>query len=293
MDYQKIKYFLKAAETLNFSEAARQLYITPQSFGKQIALLEQEMGFTLFERSTRQIKLTPPGAIVYENLSGRVQELEKEYEKMCDMGIKRSKQIRLGVFNALSRTKVVSPIVNSILANYPEQDVSICLSDMSKLKTDMQEGQLDLCITTIHDSEPAWGENERINLMNSPACIVVSKYHPWYIKEKITVEDMAQSNYIKMAMPFALGSDFFETVPCKTKIEVNNYETMCLMLDQGDCFTIMSSAVDSYCEKEGKSFVLPWEPFDFHLALLYDKKNAHLFLPELCTFIQENFDISL
>lgn len=57
MDYQRIKCFLKAAETLNFSEAARQLYITPQAFGKQINLLEQEMGFALFERTTRQTNL--------------------------------------------------------------------------------------------------------------------------------------------------------------------------------------------------------------------------------------------
>ena len=44
MNYQRISYFMKAAEVLNFSEAARQLYIAPQSLGRQIALLEEELG---------------------------------------------------------------------------------------------------------------------------------------------------------------------------------------------------------------------------------------------------------
>lgn len=291
MDYQKIKYFIKAAETLNFSEAARQMYITPQSFGKQIALLEQDMGFPLFERSTRQTRLTASGQIVYENLSGRILELEKEYEKMCAMGSKRVKQIRLGVFNALSRKRVVMPIVNSILANYPNQDVSVRMCDMSTLKRDMQNGQLDICITTAHETEPDWNNNVMIPLKKFPAHVAVSQYHPWYVREEITVEDMQGSNYIKMSMPFELSSDIFERIPCKSKYEVENYETLCLMLEQGDYFTIMTSEIDSFCEKGGKTFNLPWEPFDFHLALMYGKNNPHVFLPELCQFIQEIFEI--
>ena len=98
MDYQKLKYFLKAAETLNFSKAAKELYITPQSFGKQITLLEQAMGFPLFERSTRQLRLTAAGKLVYNSLNGMVNDLEREYEKICAMGSKRSRQIQIGIF---------------------------------------------------------------------------------------------------------------------------------------------------------------------------------------------------
>ena len=291
MDYQKIKYFLKAAETLNFSEAARQMYITPQSFGKQIALLEQEMGFPLFERSTRQTRLTASGKIVYDNLSSRVVELEKEYQKMCAMGSKRSKQIRIGVFNALSRTKVVSPIVNSILANYPDRDVSIRMDDMGALKVDFQNGQLDLCITTTHEGEARWQDSVHIPLATSPARIVVSKYHKWNVQETVTVEDMKQCNYIKMKVPDSFEGDFFERVPCKNKFVADNFETLCLMLDRGDYFSLMNAELDAYCEKGAKTFSMPWNPFDFTLTLVYNKNNPHAFLPELCQFIQEVFEV--
>ncbi len=49
MEIRQLKYFLKVAETLNFSEASRKLYITPSTLSQQISHLEQEIGLPLFE----------------------------------------------------------------------------------------------------------------------------------------------------------------------------------------------------------------------------------------------------
>lgn len=288
MDYQKLKYFLKAAETLNFSKAAKELYITPQSFGKQITLLEQAMGFPLFERSTRQLRLTAAGKIVYNSLNGMVNELEKEYEKICAIGSKRSRQIQIGVFNALSRTKVVTPVVTGILAEYPKQDITICMRDMSDLTQGILSGDLDLGITATHEAEPQWSNCETIPLMHIPAQIVVSKYHPWYMKDAVTEEEMRQRPFIRMEMPFK--SDVFHSIPCKHSTDVDNYETLCLMLDQGEYFSVVAAELDRYCDQQGKALPLPCDSFDFSLSLVYSKNNPHPFLPELCAFIQETLE---
>ena len=50
------------------------MFITPQAFGRQIALLEKEMGFLLFERSTRSIHLTENGKICYDKNDYRKQQ---------------------------------------------------------------------------------------------------------------------------------------------------------------------------------------------------------------------------
>ena len=109
MNYQRISYFIKAAETLNFSEAARQVYIAPQSFGKQIAILEQELGEKLFERTPREVKLTPFGKECFELFSGPMRALDRNFEQVRDMIRGRHKQLHVGFFSALSREKVVFP----------------------------------------------------------------------------------------------------------------------------------------------------------------------------------------
>lgn len=51
IDIPRIRAFLAAAECLNFTEAARRLYVTQPTLSKQIALIEDDLGFKLFVRA--------------------------------------------------------------------------------------------------------------------------------------------------------------------------------------------------------------------------------------------------
>ena len=61
MDTKQIDYVLELAKIRNFNRAAESLYITQPALTYQIKMLEQEIGFTLFERSPRGAVLTPAG----------------------------------------------------------------------------------------------------------------------------------------------------------------------------------------------------------------------------------------
>lgn len=61
IDIPRIRAFLAAAECLNFTEAARRLYITQPTLSKHISLIESDLGFKLFVRSNRSVSLTPEG----------------------------------------------------------------------------------------------------------------------------------------------------------------------------------------------------------------------------------------
>ena len=54
MEIRQLKYFLKVAETLNFSEASRRLYISQSTLSQQISNLENEVGLPLFERNSHE-----------------------------------------------------------------------------------------------------------------------------------------------------------------------------------------------------------------------------------------------
>lgn len=58
MELRQLKYFVKAAETLNFSEAARLLYVTQSTLSQQIRQLEQELDTMLFDRDSHNVRLT-------------------------------------------------------------------------------------------------------------------------------------------------------------------------------------------------------------------------------------------
>lgn len=282
MDYQRIKCFLKAAETLNFSEAARQLYITPQAFGKQIGLLEQEMGFPLFERSTRQTRLTVAGKMCYERLAERFYNLEKEYDRVCEVGKRDSRRIRIGVFSALSRKKVVTPIVSKIMSQFPDRDISINMYDMGELQKALHNGTMDLCIMTTHDREVGWDDCIRVVLRSEPSKVVISDAHIWASRDDIMVEDMEREYFTRMNQPQYTPNDYYGMIPCKEQIVVENNESMYLELDKGSAFTIMPFELDRLSEQNYVAFDMPWSPFSFDLVLIYRKEDQGTFVSQIC-----------
>lgn len=66
MHLQHLACFTAVAEHLHFGRAARQLLISPSSLSKRISELERELRVPLFERTTRQVRLTPAGVALLE-----------------------------------------------------------------------------------------------------------------------------------------------------------------------------------------------------------------------------------
>lgn len=62
MELRQLKYFVKAAETLNFSDAAKALCITQSTLSQQIRQLEQDMSTPLFLRNSHTVTLTEAGS---------------------------------------------------------------------------------------------------------------------------------------------------------------------------------------------------------------------------------------
>ena len=81
MTTKQIDYCIELARTLNFSRAADNLFVSQPTFSYQIKLLEDEIGFTLFERSGKGAALTPAGAQFVSFLTGMRQDLKRAIEQ--------------------------------------------------------------------------------------------------------------------------------------------------------------------------------------------------------------------
>jgi DNA-binding transcriptional LysR family regulator len=61
MDYRQIRYALSVAKERSFTRAATRLNISQSAVSEQVKLLEEEIGFVLFRRTSRGIEITEPG----------------------------------------------------------------------------------------------------------------------------------------------------------------------------------------------------------------------------------------
>lgn len=65
MNLQRVRYFVAVAQTLSFSKAAQECFVTQVTVTQQIKQLEAEMGARLFDRTRRGVSLTSAGRAFY------------------------------------------------------------------------------------------------------------------------------------------------------------------------------------------------------------------------------------
>ena len=61
MNLERLAYFAAVARHMNFTRAAEECNIAQTAMSRQISMLEDEVGFPLFERNSRSVRFTPAG----------------------------------------------------------------------------------------------------------------------------------------------------------------------------------------------------------------------------------------
>jgi len=81
MTTKQIDYCIELAHTLNFSRAADNMFVSQPTFSYQIRLLEEEIGFAVFDRSGKGAALTPAGSQFVTFLAGMREDLKRAVEQ--------------------------------------------------------------------------------------------------------------------------------------------------------------------------------------------------------------------
>ena len=114
--------FVAAAKHQSFTNAATQLHVTQGAVSKQIALLEDYLGISLFERNHQSLQLTKLGKEFLKNISPALTEIEKSAQKLTKKSDKEI--IRINILPSLSNQWLV-PRLSSFKALFPEYKVDI------------------------------------------------------------------------------------------------------------------------------------------------------------------------
>jgi DNA-binding transcriptional LysR family regulator len=96
--------------------------------GKVIARLEQRLGTRLFNRSTRQLKLTEAGQAYYERCKRALAEIEAAEAALDDSGRELAGRLRVSVPLQLGR-HIVAPVLLRFGAQHPRLELDIAFSD--------------------------------------------------------------------------------------------------------------------------------------------------------------------
>jgi DNA-binding transcriptional LysR family regulator len=120
--------FLRVAELGSFSAAADLLGMTPSAASRQVKRLEKEIGVQLLQRTTRQLRLTEPGAEAFARCRELVLAAQCTMDIAQQFSQKPSGLVRLSAPKAFAR-RVLHAHVLGFLQRYPEVDVQLIVAD--------------------------------------------------------------------------------------------------------------------------------------------------------------------
>lgn len=146
---EAMRIFLTVAETSGFAGAARRLRLSPPSVTRAVAALEERLGTSLFQRSTRHVRLTQAGQRFLMDARRILADLEEaEASAAGDHGVPRG-ELSITASQMFGRIHV-APLVQDFLDRYPQVSARLLLLD--RVANLIDEG-FDLAVRIAHLQE--------------------------------------------------------------------------------------------------------------------------------------------
>ncbi|MDO4268417.1 MAG: LysR family transcriptional regulator [Eubacteriales bacterium] len=147
INFLNLEYFLVAAEELNFTRAARRLFISQQSLSSHIAGLEKEFDVVLFNR-TSPLTLTYAGQALKVKARRLLDLKDETYRELADIKDFSVGQLTIGLSH--TRGRIILPeILPLYKERFPGIDLRLVEGNSSSLAADLLRGDVDLVIDLL------------------------------------------------------------------------------------------------------------------------------------------------
>ncbi len=127
-DFNQLRAFVAVAGSLNFSRAAEKLGVSSSALSQTVRGLEERVGVSLFNRTTRSVSLTEAGARLFERVQPAVEELAEALGETRQSSTHPAGIVRVHCFRAAADL-YLTPILRDFSDAYPQVVLDITLDD--------------------------------------------------------------------------------------------------------------------------------------------------------------------
>lgn len=195
MTLERLRYFVAAAELLNFTRAAEQCHIAQTAMSRQIAMLEEELGCRLFQREHRAVTLTESGQVFYKGASAILKTYQETVERTraSARGLTGTLHIGIGQYER----RFVSTLVEEFHQHMPDVVVTISQYGYNELINRMLNGLLDMIFALPVSAGYLAGEKVDIHeLFTVSSGVIMRKGDPLAGRTSIFAQDLSDRTVI-------------------------------------------------------------------------------------------------
>jgi LysR family cyn operon transcriptional activator len=271
-----LRYLLAVADHGGFTRAAQALHVSQPTLSQQIRQLEDTLGVSLFDRTSRTVKPTDAGEAYIECARRVLVELEAGQRALHDVKDLSRGTLRLAMTPTFM-AYLVGPLVRDYVARYPNLHLRIFELSMADIEAGLADDSLDIAI--------AFDQVRNVDIESIPAFtetlgLMVGRAHPLYERQAaLSTEEVAQLEFALLTPDFITRTcidEYFATaqITPKVTIEVNSVNTLLEVIQHSAMATILPEPIAT-AERALRRIALLGEGPRRGAALLRRKNNYH------------------
>jgi DNA-binding transcriptional LysR family regulator len=192
IDLRHLRYFLAVAEELHFGHAAQRLHMAQPPLSQQIRRLEQEIGYPLFLRSSRSVKLTPAGKALLDRARRTLQRVDEDLEAVRSVARGEVGVLKVGFVGSAMLTSLPA-ILRGYRRMYSRVQLHLNELHTSQLIEALREGSVDVAVAR-DAGRPLDMHVEQV--LVEPLVAVVPKKHPLARLASIPVSRLREEPFV-------------------------------------------------------------------------------------------------
>lgn len=247
MEIRHLKYFATVAKTLNFSEAAKRLFVTQGTLSQQIRQLETEIGAQLFDRNRHSVILTEAGEELLPLALKTIEDSEACSNRIRDLKGALAGTLRIGITHSFS--ELLTETVKNFIREHPGVKLKIQSESASELIEMLRNKEIDLALA--FKPSMAYEELESEPLFRNSLSAVMRRDHPMASHRVLKMEELENHRIVlpgkglqaRRAFDRYLGLD---SRKLNVTVEVNDPELIMDIVQNTSLIAIVSSLAAYY-----------------------------------------------
>ncbi|QAY66684.1 LysR family transcriptional regulator [Paenibacillus protaetiae] len=200
MEIRHLQYITEIMRHNSFTKAAQALHITQPSISKMIKGLENELSLEVFNRDSKQVKLTDTGETIVRYAQPILQLFDDLMTELHDLSSLRKGSIRIGL-PPMTGANFFPVVMKQFQERYPGIAVQMVEEGAKKIEEWLGEGSLDVGVVLLPVDPDSY---HVIPLVQEQVMVAMHPGHRLAAKEQLALEELAEEPFLLFASGFAL-----------------------------------------------------------------------------------------
>ncbi|MFS1413794.1 DNA-binding transcriptional regulator OxyR [Vibrio sp. 10N.286.49.C2] len=257
MNIRDFEYLVALAEHKHFRKAAEACFVSQPTLSGQIRKLEDEIGTSLLERSSRRVLFTDPGLQLVEQARRVLNEVKTFREMATGQSGEMTGPMHIGFIPTVG-PYLLPKIVPQLKEMFPELELYLHEAQTHQLVRQLEEGKLDcLVLASVAETAPF----KEIEVYNEPLSIAVPCDHEWAGKAELDMLELNGRTVLALGdghclRDQALGFCFAAGAKDDERFKATSLETLRNMVAAGAGITLLPElSLPKEKQKDGVCYV--------------------------------------